>query len=122
MADKVDLTIYQGDDYSAVVDVLNEDGTPTDLTGYTAKSQIRRSVADASPAVVVEIGATVQSPFVFLSIPHADTEPLNGKYVWDLQLTAADGIITTLLYGQVTIQAEVTRGGATRNGKVIAAA
>lgn len=112
MASKGDLLIYQGDDYLATVTVANQDGSPVDLTGFTAQAQIREDVADNAPEVVVEIAATVGTSTVELSIPNAETKLLNGAYRWDLQLTSADGFITTVLAGKVTVTAEVTRSAA----------
>lgn len=106
---KEDLKIYQGDDYSGTVTVRNEDGTPADLTGYTAQSQIRRAVADAEPEIAVQITTTVVSPNVLLSIPRIETEPLQGRYTWDLQLTTDGNQIITIMAGKVIVTPEVTR-------------
>ena len=100
----------QGDDFQATVTVTNDDGTPADLAGYSAQSQIRKLVADEDPVVVVEIGCTIETPNkVKLLIPHAETEALRERYVWDLQLTDGAGIITTVLKGKVIVILEVTR-------------
>jgi hypothetical protein len=110
MATRADLVLYQGDDYAATVTVSN--GLPPDevLVGYTAQAQIRESVADESPAVLIEIGTAVVSPLIVLSIPRDQTVELcGGNYVWDLQLTAADGTVTTILAGAVRVTPEVTR-------------
>ena len=105
-----DLDIYQGDDPAWEVFVDTGDGvTPADITGYTALAQIRRSVADQDPVVVVTMTAAVVSPNVSLSLSHDQTELLCGRYVWDLQLTSPAGIITTILRGNVSVTAEVTR-------------
>ena len=108
-ADRQDLAVYQGDDWAGTVTIRNEDGTPADISGYTAQAQIRRAVADADPVVEVEMSATVESPQVHLSIPHDETEGLSGRYVWDLQLIDGAGAITTVLAGKVIVTAEVTR-------------
>ena len=112
MASQGNLTLYQGDDYSVYVVVTNADGTPADITGYTAKAQIRRDVADEARRVEVEIAASVASPNVNLSIPHAQTQALTGSYVWDLQLTSPGGQIMTILAGAVIVTREVTRAAA----------
>jgi hypothetical protein len=109
-ASRADLLIDQGADYSATVFVENIDGTPADLTGWTAKSQLRRGPADAAPEIEQEISCTVQPPqTVILSIPHADTTLLYGRYAWDLDLTSPAGQIVTVLQGAAIIDAEVTR-------------
>ena len=104
-----DLSVYQGDDHGWTVTVRNADGTPADITGHIPKAQIRRAVADADPVVVAEMTATVESPLVYLSVSNAQTVAMNGRYVWDLQLTSPAGIVTTINAGKVQAKAEVTR-------------
>jgi|SRR5215471_11767308 len=107
----VDLEIYQGDDWAATVNVYNADGTPADLTGYTAQSQIRAGVADEAPDVAATMTCTVMPPSqVSLSLPHDQTTLMPGvNYSWDLQLTTAAGEIITIMHGDVTLIQEVTR-------------
>jgi len=109
MPDRADLQIYQGDDYAATVTVSNPDGTPADLSACTPRAQIREDVADEAPTVIVEIAATIAGSDVNLFIPHTDTTLLAGGYVWDLQLTDGDGLITTVVAGKVRATQEVTR-------------
>lgn len=113
MPARQDIEVYQGDDWAATVTVRNEDGTDADITGYTARAQVRRAVADVDPVIVVEMSAVVQSPEIQLSIPHDVTALLSGRYVWDLQIVSAAGAVTTLLAGKVITTAEVTRQDAT---------
>lgn len=103
------LDIYQGDDFAAVVTVYNEDNTPADITGYTALSHIRRAVADADPVIVATVATLVDSPDVNLSLTADQTEPLQGQYVWDLQLTGPTGGIVTVIRGKAIVTPEVTR-------------
>ena len=109
-AQKGDLLIYQGDDYAATV-LVSHDGIPPDsvLTGYTAKAQIRNGYADDFPTVLVEIQTYVNTPYINLSIPAAQTINLMGDYLWDLQVTDPSGVTTTILYGNATVLQEVTR-------------
>ena len=110
MPSKLDLKIYQGDDFPGLVTLYNQDGTASDITGHTASAQIRRAVADEEPEVTVEIETTVIPPNqIVLAIPHAQTEALSGEYVWDLQLTSPGGMITTVVAGKVKLTQEVTR-------------
>src|SRR5262245_51067592 len=106
------LYVYQGDDYAATVTVSNGDGTPADLSGYTAKAQIRRDVADVQPQVAAELSCTIDSPNIYLALTHDQTAALSGTLKWDLQLTeTASGVITTILAGSVPDTQEVTRAG-----------
>jgi hypothetical protein len=110
MTTRQDLSIYQGDDYSATVTVSNADGTPADLSGYSAAAQIRRKPADLSAEVEAQFLVSILSPVIHLSLTHDETLALSGVYVWDLQLTdGASGAVITILYGQVRIAQEVTR-------------
>ena len=107
---KADLAIYQGSSYAATVTVAYTDGSPVDLTGYTAKAQLRNGAADCNPEVVYEIGTSITLPDkVTLSIPHATTSTLKGRYAWDLDLTSPEDAITTILAGNANVTAEVTR-------------
>lgn len=116
-----DLSIYQGDDYSAVVSVSNADGAPADLTGYSAAAQVRRKPADLSAEVAAEFAVTIQSPHILLSLTHEETLVLSGVYVWDLQLTAiADGAVMTIMAGQARISQEVTRAVGVAKSKPVA--
>lgn len=108
MPARADLSIYQGDDYGAVVTVNG--GTPPDvIAGYTAKAQIREDTADNCPVVAAEIDAEVASPVVNLTLPGDVTVNLCGKYVWDLELTDPNGVVSTILAGNVVVTSEVTR-------------
>jgi hypothetical protein len=110
---QANIALYQGDDWAAQVTVLNADMTPADLTGYTAQAQIRAGVADQQPVVAAQMSATVNPPNqVLLALTHAQTAPMSGQYVWDLQVTSPGGIITTLLAGSVGVSQEVTRTAA----------
>jgi len=123
VANKSDLVIQQGDDFSLVVPIFGDDGFPMILTDngtsltnpYTAQAQLRRDNADADPTVdatfsttVFPIGSRVQ-----LALNSATTTGLvNGPYVWDLQLTAPASMgstKTTVAYGKVSIRLERTR-------------
>lgn len=109
MPGKANLVLYQGDDYAAVVTVSNGGGS-LDLTGYTAQAQIRMGPADSNPQVVVEIDTSVDPPNqIGLTIPSDITGQLSGVYAWDLQVIDPNGVVSTLLAGNVTVTPEVTR-------------
>lgn len=101
----------------------DEDGTPVDLTGYTARMQLRTAVD--SDAVVLEL--TTENDRIILGDQEAATPTYtNGqirllvdaetmedvpaaKYKYDLELISAGGIVTRLLQGKIKVVAEVTR-------------
>lgn len=107
---KVDLQVYQGADYAATVTVEYIDGTAVDLTGWSAKAQLRNGSADCNPEIIHEITTTISLPDqVILSIPHYATSTLKGRYAWDLDLTSPDDAIVTVLAGNANVTAEITR-------------
>jgi len=109
-AARAPMQIYQGNDYTAAVVVSDSNGGSADLTDYTVAAQIRRGVADRNPDIILTIATSVTLPnIVNLSIANADTGTLIGPYMWDLQLTAPDGKVSTILRGPVEITRQITR-------------
>jgi hypothetical protein len=106
-----DLTITRGDT-ETVVAVLAQDesGTPIDVTGRTYTSQLRTtqdsSIISASFTCTVTDGAAGEVTCVMSPASSGELDP--GYYYWDLQENAS-GTITTVLSGQVTVLADVTR-------------
>ncbi|HXA25579.1 MAG TPA: hypothetical protein VNW90_25150 [Acetobacteraceae bacterium] len=111
MAKQQDITVFQGDNWAAMVTVSNPDRTPADLTGYTAKAQMREGIADQSWFVAAEFTCAVVLPnLISLSLTSDQTTLLRqSAYLWDLQVVSPAGIVSTLLGGAVQILFEVTR-------------
>jgi hypothetical protein len=88
---------------------------PVDLTGYTARMQIRETVDDED--VVLELttengGITLggTNGQITLLIDADDTAALTvDKAVYDLELIDGSGIVTRLVSGEITVTKEVTR-------------
>lgn len=110
-----DITIEQGATWRTTLTVKDATGTTVDLTGYTARMQIRPSVE--STTVLLELnttgsGITVTGPAgqIALLITATATTGINWTgAVYDLELTAPSGDVTRLLQGRVTLSPEVTR-------------
>ena len=101
-----DLKLYEGDDFHLDVDVSDPLGAPADLTGAVAAAQIRLTTDDET--ILAAFTCTITDSTISLHLPSADAVDLPTSAVWDLQITDS-GIVTTLLYGKVTVQPEVTR-------------
>jgi hypothetical protein len=114
MVSQADIQLYQGDDWAGIVTVMDGDAPASLSGGYLAQAQIRLGPADSWPTLV-EMGAFVD-PIVQgqinLSIPSASSTLLTCNYLWDLQLTAPSGVVTTLLAGRVLVTQEITREAA----------
>lgn len=102
----VNLNLYAGDDVNLSIAVTDNAGTPADLTGYTAKAQIR-ATADAPTAK--DFVAAVDADTVTLILTSAETTDMPVKGVWDCQITSTTGAVTTLCGGTVTTTPEVSR-------------
>lgn len=89
---------------------------PVDLTGYTARLQIRETAGAADPPwanLTTENGGitiTAAEGKIDLYISAVDTAVMPAKKgVYDLEMVAPGGDVTRLLAGTATISPEVTR-------------
>ena len=109
------FVIEQGTTLAKTLIWNSSTGTPVNLTGYTARMQVRQSVT--SSVVLLELtsaaGTIVLTPLtwtIVLNFPAATTAAIiwrHGKY--DLELVASNGTVTRLIEGQIDISPEVTR-------------
>lgn len=105
-----DLTITRGDTETLVVTITTDGSTPVDITGRTYSSQIRTqqdsTTIKASFTCTVTNGAAGQVTCVLSATSSAALSA--GLYFWDLQETAS-GTVSTILAGNITVLADVTR-------------
>jgi hypothetical protein len=125
LAGKYNIFIEQGTTFYRLIDVMEPnilDPTtfePFDLTGYTARMQIRRTID--SPTAMLSLtsptvngnGITMRDGVVnALSINITDTmtSSLTSSGVYDLEIIkTATGDVSRLLQGTMTLSLEVTR-------------
>jgi hypothetical protein len=105
-----DLTITRGDTETVAITLTTDGTTPINVTGRTYTAQLRTTpdiaIVSASFTCTVTNGAAGQITCVMSATASAQLSP--GYYYWDLQENAS-GAISTLLSGQVTVLADVTR-------------
>jgi hypothetical protein len=88
---------------------------PKDLTGYTARMQIREKIDDEDTLVSLtsaagDITISIPDARIVFTIATSVTEELDFmEGVYDLELVDPAGEATTLLEGKVTLRKEVTR-------------
>lgn len=106
----------QGATFKRDIFVKDSAGNPWDLTGYSARMQIRQTVDDPSTLLDIstatgEITITAASGLVTIEVPATTTETLSwtGDAVYDLELEDGSGFVTRLIQGKVTLSLEVTR-------------
>jgi hypothetical protein len=105
-----DLILTRGDTETLVVTITSDGSTAVDITGRTYKAQIRSTqdstTIKASFTCTVTGGASGQVTCVLSATSSAALSA--GLYFWDLEENAS-GVISTILAGNVTVLADVTR-------------
>jgi hypothetical protein len=108
---KYKMRARQGQTFNRVF-TWSVNDTPINLTGYSARMQVRRRPSSAS-AVVLDAGQYLTlgttNGQVTLNIPASVLEEIApATYVYDLELDNG-GTVTTLLAGTFQVDPEVTR-------------
>ena len=109
-----DITAEQGAAFAMRATYKDSNAAAVDLTGYTARMQVRKSVASAT--VILELTTSNSritlggsAGTVDLAVTAADMAAISaGVYVYDLELVN-DSAVTRLIQGAFTVSAEVTR-------------
>lgn len=114
-ASSYDVYIEQGATFNLALVWRDNANALVNLTGYTARMQVRKRITDAVPLLdlnttngKITLGGTAGT--IAITANAAQTAALTDKQgVYDLELVAADGTVVRLLQGDVTISPEVTR-------------
>lgn len=109
-----DLKINAGDTKVISVGLQTPERTTVSLVDAEIKFQIARRV-DTTPLVVKSVGSGITivdaglGLFEVLLLPE-DTDALGGKiYYYEIEVTFADGTVTTALNGDIDIQKTLIR-------------
>jgi hypothetical protein len=111
-----DAAIEQGATYTKQIVWKDGGGVPMDLTGYSARMQIRKTIGSTkvlvdlatSPGSGIALGGALGT--IVLTISAALTTAITEAVgVYDLELVSGGGVVTRLLEGDVEIKPEVTR-------------
>jgi len=111
MAGSYNIVTVEGDTwvFNSVVDT---DGFPWDFTGYTAKMQVRESTVSTgtllnlSTSNYITLNSLGQISITVPSTVMANVK--DGRFVYDLEVTSAGGVKTTLLQGSFIVSPQVT--------------
>ena len=107
----LNLQIDQGSTFSKQITVYETDGTTLqNLTGYTVASQVRKNYTSTNYTTINATNNDPTNGVIVMSLTAAQTAALKaGRYVYDLQITAADGTVSRTIEGVITIKPEVTK-------------
>jgi hypothetical protein len=98
---RFDLRINQGETFQVAVPVFLPNGDEADLSGSTARGQIRSHAAAPTALYGNE---------VVLSVPAADSSAWAWRTgAYDVEITDTAGNITRLVEGYVVVHPDVTR-------------
>jgi hypothetical protein len=103
----VNLVLVRGDSFYMTIAVDDLDGQPADLTGASCRSQIRQTVESAQIAGTLDPVIAGNEITLYLLATVSAALPLASVY--DVELTDAGGLVTTLITGSITLRPDVTR-------------
>ncbi len=115
LGNRYDLEIKQGATLSLTATWKDSNGAAVNLTGYTARAQVRETYA-ASSAIIsltdtagITLGGSAGT--ITLTVSATATAALTAPWagVWDLELVSGGGVVTRLLEGAATVTPEVSR-------------
>jgi hypothetical protein len=116
MAVTYNTTIDQGADWYINFVYENPNGTPVNITGYTAALQMRTSpLAKTTVLSLTSTGGggltiTGATGTIAAHATAAQTTAItNGRYAYDLEITSGSGIVTRLVQGTIEVSPQVTR-------------
>lgn len=114
LAGNYNFTIDQGAHFERLITITNPDGTDYDLTGYTARMQIRTEID--SEDVVIElttengrISFSELEGAVTLTLLADDTAQIQTDGVYDLEIIDDEDRVYRVLKGKIKLEPEVTR-------------
>ena len=107
------LIIDQGATWNITLTYKNSDGSPINLTGYTAALQLRTSYDASSAALSLSSGSGIvlggTAGTIAVTATATQTGSLTaGEYVYDLEITSSS-VVTRLVQGRITVTPQVTR-------------
>ena len=111
MASVSNLNLDQGATYSVSIIVNDDTGSARNLTGYTGRSQLRRSYYSSSNTAFTIAITNPANGEITLNLTAAQTANIKaGRYVYDLELVNANTLtVERVVEGIITVYPEVTK-------------
>ncbi len=112
---KYDITLYRGSTYRTTLTWKDQNETAINLTGWTARLQMRPSIPSDTPFLTLTTengGITLggAAGTIELYISHTATAALTNEIgSYDLEMIAGNGDVPRLLMGRVLVDPDVTR-------------
>ncbi len=110
MAQTLNLFLDQGTTFSANITVLDRTGSPKNLSGFTARSQFRRSYEAANSISFTATIPVSTDGIVRLQLsPSTSSNAKAGRYFYDVEIENSANVVERVAQGILVIDPEVTR-------------
>ena len=110
MAINANLKLDQGADFETKILITDKNDNPIDLTGYTGESKMRRHYSSANSFSFTVDMTEAANGVVNVTMPAANTGDIAaGRYVYDIELTSENNVVSRIIEGIVTVTGQVTR-------------
>jgi len=107
MAQNINIVIDQGTTFSASFNIVDINGTPIDLSTYTANSVFKKSYMSCNSFAFT--ANAYANGVITLSMNAETTSTVwPGRYVYDVDVTDQSGNISRVIQGLVTVTPSVT--------------
>jgi len=93
------ISMFKGNTKNISINVLNQDGTPKDLTGYSGEFIVRENIADIGTPVIEVPHSAITGNTVIFEVLNSDTISVDaGNYFYEIVIfTAGDADARTLI-------------------------
>ena len=115
MANRYDIQIKQGATFSLTATWKDSTGAAINLTGYTARMQVRLTYDAATTILSLTSGSEITlggaAGTIDITVSATTTAGLTAPWAgaYDLELVSGGGVVTRLLEGSAIVSPEVTR-------------
>ena len=105
------LYLEQGATFSTTITIDDVYGEVFDLTGFTAKSQVRKSYYSTNPTATFSTTINITNGTITLDLDSANTANIPaGRYVYDTIINdPSSNTVTRILEGIIDVSPRVTR-------------
>ena len=111
MASYTELYVDQGTDFESTIDLVEDDGSPVNVSSYVFTGQIRKSYYSSSPTANITFSIiNAANGNVKMSMNAATTSNIvAGRYLYDVKMVDSSNTTTRLVEGIITINPQVTK-------------
>ena len=99
------ITLTRGDTFNATISIIDAQGSPyTPDAEDVIRFAVKRTAYDRDPL----INKTIDHETMMLTLVPSDTKSLDfGTYIFDVEITFADGSVDTFISGKMNLTVEV---------------